>query len=155
MTLRDASNNILNKTELTAKTTTAPVVQPDRIFSERIYESFAYPGESNHQTGKRLKFKTGQRISQADFDALFTPATVDTIAPATGPAAGGTAVTITGTYLSGVEGVTFDGVAATNLKVVNDNKVTCTTPANTAGPSDVVVADDSGNVTKAAFFTFS
>ena len=156
MTLRDASGNILNKTELTAKTTQAPVVQPDRIFSENIYETYSLSGEGDRfEAGKRLKFRAGQRVTQAAFDALFKAATVTSITPATGLAAGGTNVTIKGTGLAGVEGVTFDGAAATNVKVVDDSTVTCTTPAGSAGPADVVVADDNANVTKTAFYTYS
>ena len=156
MTLRDASGNILNKTELTSKTTQAPAVQPDRIFSEAIYETYSLSGEGDrHESGRRLKYRAGQRVSQKDFDALFAAATVTSITPATGVAAGGTNVTMKGTRLSGVEGVTFDGVAATNVKVVSDTTVTCTTPAGTAGPADVVVADDNANVTKTAFYTYT
>lgn len=156
MTLRDASGNILNKTELTAKTTQAPVVQPDRIFSENIYETYSLSGEGDRfESGRRLKYAAGRRITQTAFDALFKTATVTSISPATGLAAGGTNVTIKGTGLAGVEGVTFDGAAATNVKVVDDSTVTCTTPAGTAGPADVVVADDNANVTKTAFYTYS
>ena len=156
MTLRDAAGNVLNKTELTGKTTQAPAVAQDRIFSENIYETYSLSGEGDRfQSGKRLKYRAGQRVTQAEFDALYKAATVATITPATGLAAGGTNVTIKGTNLAGVEGVTFGGVAATNVKVVDDSTVTCTTPAHAAGAVTVVVQDDNADVTKPTFYTYS
>ncbi|MEU3455667.1 IPT/TIG domain-containing protein, partial [Micromonospora sp. NPDC006766] len=77
------------------------------------------------------------------------------MSPATGPQAGGTEVTITGTNLSGTSGVTFGGTAGTGLKVLSQTKIKVTTPAKGAGAVAVVVADDSGNVTVANGFTYS
>lgn len=154
MTLRNAAGDILNKTELTALTTQEPVVQPDRRFTAKIIETFEIEGESEHERGSRLKFKTGDVISQADLDALFDAAAVASITPATGDAAGGDDVVILGSNLSGVEGVTFGGTPATDVVVVNSGRVTCTTPAHAAGAVAVVVKDDSGDVTVAAGFTY-
>ncbi|MBV8126681.1 MAG: IPT/TIG domain-containing protein, partial [Planctomycetaceae bacterium] len=63
-----------------------------------------------------------------------------------GPAAGGTSVTITGTNLSGATEVLFGTAAATNLHVVNDNSITATSPAGT-GTVDVTVTTPSGTST--------
>jgi hypothetical protein len=64
----------------------------------------------------------------------YEPApTVSSVSPNTGPSAGGTAVTISGTgFLSGAT-VTFGGTAATGVMVVNATTITATTPANTPG----------------------
>ncbi len=65
--------------------------------------------------------------------------TITGVSPNTGPTAGGTAVTITGTNFFAPMTVTFGGVAATNVVVVNGTTLTATTPAHAAGAVDVVV----------------
>lgn len=67
--------------------------------------------------------------------APATPA----LSPAQGPDEGGTAVTITGTGLTGATSVTFDGLAADDLTVVDDSTITVTTPPHAAGVVDVVI----------------
>jgi hypothetical protein len=81
--------------------------------------------------------------------------TASAIAPATGLAAGGTEVTITGDHMVDVTGITFGGVAATEVVVVDDQHVTCTTPAHAAGAVDVIITDSDGSVTKTAFYTYT
>ena len=49
--------------------------------------------------------------------------------------------------------VTFGGVPATNVKVVNDKTIICTVPAGT-GLVDVTVATDGGADTEAGAFTY-
>ena len=46
---------------------------------------------------------------------------------------GGTAITITGTSLTGATSVTVGGVAATSVVVVSSISITAVTPAGTAG----------------------
>ncbi len=65
---------------------------------------------------------------------------VNAIAPASGPAAGGTPVAITGSGFAADATVTFGGVPATDVVVVDGLNITATAPAGTAGPVDVVVA---------------
>lgn len=59
--------------------------------------------------------------------------------PDTGSIAGGTAVTITGTGFAGTPTVTFGGVPATSVVVVNATTITCVIPAHAAGLVDVSV----------------
>jgi hypothetical protein len=54
---------------------------------------------------------------------------VKTLAPTTGPADGGTLVTITGSAFTGATAVTFGGVPATSFTVVTGIKITATAPA--------------------------
>jgi hypothetical protein len=68
---------------------------------------------------------------------------VSGLSPNSGPAAGGTAVTITGTYLTGATGVSFGGTAATSVVVVNATTVTCVSPAGT-GTVDITVTTPGG-----------
>ena len=81
--------------------------------------------------------------------------TVTSVAPNTGTAAGGTAVTITGTNFYNPSTVTFGGVAATNVVVVNSTTITATTPAGAAGPVAVAVTNCGGTGTLAAGYTYS
>ncbi len=83
------------------------------------------------------------------------PPSISTISPTTGPAAGGTAVTISGSNFTGATGVTFDGTAGTALTVNSASSITVTTPAGTTGPADVVVTTPNGSATKTGGFTYS
>ncbi len=80
--------------------------------------------------------------------------TITTVSPNSGPAAGGTTVTITGTNLTGASAVTFGGLAATSVTVVSATSVTCVTPAKAAGAVNVVLTTPGGSVTKTNAFTY-
>jgi hypothetical protein len=80
---------------------------------------------------------------------------VGSIAPTTGPIAGGTSVTLTGTGLTGASGVTVGGIAATSLLVASDTSLSFTTPASVAGPAAVIVTTPAGVSGNATAFTFS
>ncbi len=68
---------------------------------------------------------------------------LSSIAPGTGPAAGGTTVTITGGRFTGATGVKFGPNPATNFTVISDSQVTATSPAG-AGTVDVTVITAGG-----------
>jgi formylglycine-generating enzyme required for sulfatase activity len=74
--------------------------------------------------------------------------------PNTGAYIGGTAITITGSFLAGTTSVTIGGVPATDVQVVDATTVTATTPAGSVGAVDVVVSGAKGTVTVAAGFTY-
>jgi IPT/TIG domain len=164
MPLYKEDGTLWSKSALTAALTTdtpeTTYTVPDSV--GRIFETFEYvdaagnPNSSGVEPpeGKKLWKAPGDKIKQSELDAVEAQATVTTIAPATGPAAGGTNVTLTGTNLEGVTAVTFGGVAATNLDVVSDTEVTVTTPAHATGAVNVVITDDSGTVTKTGAFTY-
>ena len=152
MSYYDASGNLLNKTQMLALATTQSQ-ETVYLFNSDVHQKFT-PDGAPFESRSKLLFHAGQTVKQSDIDALFLTATVTTIAPASGVAAGGTAVVITGTNLAGVAGVTFGGVAATNVKVVSSTRVTCTTPAHATGAVAVVTKDDSGDVTTASGFTY-
>ncbi len=69
--------------------------------------------------------------------------TVTNISPNSGPAAGGTLVTITGANYTGPTTVDFGTIAATNVTVVSTSEVTAVSPAGT-GIVDVTVTADGG-----------
>lgn len=84
---------------------------------------------------------------------LFPP-TVTSIDPVEGPVAGGTTVTITGSELDDVTGVTFGGTPGTALVIVNATSVTIDTPSNSPGAVDVVVTDPHGSATLTNAYTY-
>ena len=88
------------------------------------------------------------------FVAAAAP-TVTGLNPTSGPAAGGTTVTITGTGLTAATAVDFGTTPATDVTVVNDTTVTAVSPAGT-GTVDVTVTTPTGtSATSAADqFTF-
>ncbi|MBV8084129.1 MAG: IPT/TIG domain-containing protein [Chloroflexi bacterium] len=70
---------------------------------------------------------------------------VSSIAPNSGPTAGGTNVTITGTNFENGATVTIGGTAATNVSVVSDTSITASSSAHAGGAANVVVSDPDGN----------
>jgi formylglycine-generating enzyme required for sulfatase activity len=77
----------------------------------------------------------------------YMPASVSSIAPNAGTAAGGSQITITGAYLALTTGVTIGGAPCTQVTVVNATTVTAVTPAGTLGNADVVITGGKGTIT--------
>ena len=87
-------------------------------------------------------------VNAGDGSVVFTysasaPPAVTSISPASGPAAGGTVVTVTGTSLSAATGVTFGGTPATSFSCTATS-CTATAPAEAAGTVDVTVTTAGG-----------
>lgn len=80
---------------------------------------------------------------------------VTSITPTAGPLAGGTSVTLTGTGLTKVSGVTVGGLAAVGLVVASDTSLSFNTPASVAGPAAVVVTGPNGVSADPITFTFA
>ncbi|GAB4003699.1 IPT/TIG domain-containing protein [Nocardioides ultimimeridianus] len=88
---------------------------------------------------------------------LITSApSVTAVRPSSGPVAGGTRVTLSGTGLAKATAVTFGGVKGTRLHVTSTRQVEVTTPRHAAGKVAVRVITGSGAsaVTSASRFTF-
>jgi large repetitive protein len=68
---------------------------------------------------------------------------VTSVAPTSGPATGGTTVTINGSGFTGVTGVTFEGVAATSVQFVSDGQITAVSPPG-SGTVDIQVTTPAG-----------
>jgi type II secretory pathway pseudopilin PulG len=77
--------------------------------------------------------------SSADSYAYYP--TVTGISPTFGPAAGGTAVTITGTGFAAPATVTFGNGTATTVVVNSTTSITATTPAGSAGQVDTTITE--------------
>ncbi|MCU0249425.1 MAG: IPT/TIG domain-containing protein [Vicinamibacterales bacterium] len=80
--------------------------------------------------------------------------TVISIAPTSGPTAGGTAVAISGANFSAGAAVTIGGVAATAVTFVSSTSIQATTGAHAAGAADVTVTVDGRSSTLASAFTY-
>jgi hypothetical protein len=80
--------------------------------------------------------------------------TITSISPVSGPLAGSTTVTITGTNLIGTSGVLLGSTPATTVTVVSSTSMTCATPAEAAGTVSVVLTTPSGNVTDTSAYTY-
>ncbi len=120
-----------------------------------VYENVAYAGVNYPIQRHALKFRAGQVIRQSEWDNAFATPTVTAVSPATEAAAGGTAVTITGTGFAPDATVTFGGTAATSVVVKNPTTITCVTPAKTAGAYTVAVTTTGGTGSKTNAFTYS
>jgi hypothetical protein len=71
---------------------------------------------------------------------------VTSISPTSGPTAGGTAVTITGSNFSSSATVTFGSAPATNVVIKSSTSITATTPPGSAGPVTVTVTNPGAQV---------
>lgn len=159
MTIRRASDgSVLTKAALDAATTDVPDPDPEVIVPFDVVQDYTI-GEGTDpdpefEGGRRRLFYAGQVVKQSAIDALFELATITTVTPNSGAAAGGTPITIVGTNFAGVTAVTIGGVPATALVVHDETTITCTTGAHAAGAVNVVVSDDSGPITKVNGYTY-
>jgi len=83
-----------------------------------------------------------------------SPPTISSVSPSSGALAGGTAITITGTNLTGATSVTVGGSAATSVVVVSATSITAVTPAGTLGAKNVVLTTPGGTATATNAFTY-
>ena len=85
---------------------------------------------------------TGGEFTYVTTDA--TP-TVTGINPTSGPASGGTSVTITGTGFNGASGVAFGSTPASNFTINSDTQIMATSPVGSlSGAVDVIVTTPNG-----------
>jgi hypothetical protein len=92
----------------------------------------------------------GTRISATATDpsgntSEFSQRIIFSISPASGPAAGGTSITVSGTNFADPTMLTFGGVAA-NVTFVSDQQLTTTSPALQPGTVNDVVAQTAANI---------
>ncbi len=95
----------------------------------------------------------GTATALSAFTFVYPPS-ISGLTPNSGPATGGTSVTISGNSFTGATAVTFGGVAATSFTVNSSNLITAVTPAGTVGLADVVVTAPLGTATRAGGFTY-
>jgi hypothetical protein len=83
------------------------------------------------------------------------PPYITTITPATGLAAGGTATVILGSGFTTATAVNFGATPGTSFSVVNDGRITVTSPAHATGTVDVTVVRPGGNAVKTGGFIYT
>ncbi|WP_433542066.1 IPT/TIG domain-containing protein (plasmid) [Streptosporangium sandarakinum] len=152
MTIHNSAGVRLTKSAalaLTTPVTADPVIQ----VNENIYASVRHDGTPWPGQGRELLFPAGRLVKTSDFTKHFPDAAITSVTPATGPAAGGTPITIKGSDFTPGATVTVGGTAATSVVVVDDKTITCVTPAKAAGAQAVAVTTDAGTATKAGGFT--
>ncbi|MFI0814997.1 IPT/TIG domain-containing protein [Streptomyces sp. NPDC021115] len=87
----------------------------------------------------------GGTSNGVSFGYAAAPAPVLTaLSPTQGPAAGGTAVTLTGTGFTGATSVRFGSVNATSFTVVSATQITAVAPPGSAGSAQVTVTGPGG-----------
>jgi hypothetical protein len=156
MTVKNAAGTTQTKTSVMASMTD---VTPDanKVYrfdgNAQLQDAFTPEGATAVEGGRKIAFVPGRMYTKSQIDAHFPVATITSITPATAAAAGGTSITFKGSNLTGTSGITLGGTAFTAVTVVDENTVTATSPAKTAGTYDVVLTDDSGTVTKTAAIT--
>ena len=89
------------------------------------------------------------------FTAVTPTPTISSLTPTSGPATGGTSVTITGTNLTGATAVMFGTTTAASYTVSSATSVKAVTKAHAAGKVSVSVTTPGGVATDATAFTFT
>lgn len=79
--------------------------------------------------------------------------TLTSLTPASGPASGGTSVTVGGTNLASTTAVTFGGAGA-SFAVLNSSTLVAVTPPGSVGPVNVAVTTQGGGATVTDGFTY-
>ena len=98
----------------------------------------------------------GQSATQGNAYTYVSSPTLSSVSPTSGPIAGGTSLTLTGTQFVSGATVTVGGVSATSVNVASSTSITATAPAHTAGSVSVVVTNpDGGSVTLNNAFTYT
>jgi len=106
-----------------------------------------------------VRVTTGQGTSAISAADQFTYRTVGTapivtaLSPTSGPVAGGTLVTITGSNFTGAMSVTFGG-KTTTFHIISDTEITATSPPHAAGAVSVVVHSPAGHSSKTHKFAY-
>lgn len=191
---RDPAWKVAGDTYYGAQTYGSTFAREAKLWSQRVRQIAPHPIQIDFDRGPRVPFdallaeidvKEILASSLDDFAALAqlsgTASTngkgtlpfifrvsVDGVAPASGPAAGGTTLTLTGKQFQRtlddptqplsytLPTVTVDGAECTDVAWVAESTLTASTPAHDAGgPFDVVVTNPSGaSATAASAFTY-
>jgi hypothetical protein len=116
-----------------------PFPPGDPTYYRKLFIAIAR-GVISHLKQREQAFDVTVGFAYADPAAL----TVTSAAPARGSTNGGQPITITGTgFVSGAN-VTFGGISATAVQVVNETTITAVTPPHNPGFANVVVTNPGG-----------
>jgi hypothetical protein len=112
-----------------------------------------YPVASSFTSGANPPAYVAYPLSTTTVQAVPPAPVVTGVSPASGPQAGGTSVTISGTSLANASSVTFGGTAAA-VTADSATSITATSPAGT-GTVDVVVTTPGGTSTATSLDQFT
>ncbi len=149
--------------------------QPTDLEGSEIPGGAAYELKLSWERGVTKRTWAGAAADEAVLDVLTTDVsaefgdlsesvavvgtvpTLSGISPSGGSIAGGTLVTLTGTYLESVSSIQFDGDEATSVTPAVDGlSATCLSPAHAAGIVSVTASEPNGDSsTLADAFTYS
>jgi hypothetical protein len=120
-----------------------------QIFAEASTYSILVPAGSAQfltidETGQRIFAITNSGLTVIQL--ANAPLAIGTISPASGPAAGGTSITIRGSNFESGTTATIAGKNAA-LTLLDTNTLTLLTPATNAGPQKLVLTNPNGETT--------
>jgi hypothetical protein len=141
-----SSVHILSDTQITAVIPNGSGTVDVRVQSG-VSETDNFSSNPNANVNAPIFGYGTSAISAADLFTITadTTVTVTAVSPASGPAAGGVTITITGTNFTGATSVMFGNTQATNFVVVSSTQITATEPPGTAGQTvDITVTTPAG-----------
>lgn len=132
--------------------------------SNVFYQYSSYTGTTGQHSGSHTALSTSGLTIVIDAKTFLSPVSIvcasattspslASASPNSGPIAGSTNVTLSGTNLGGATSVTFGGTPGT-ITNATATSLSVTTPAHTAGTVDVVIATPDGNASLANGFTY-
>lgn len=132
---------------------TVNFIQPD--WNSKFGTGVAVPADRNATRSLDDVYDSQRSGAKIRAGKTLPAPTISSLAPTTGPLAGGTVVTINGNNFMGATGVTFGGTAGTALSVETDNRLKVTAPAGTVGAKNVVVTTPGGTATSTNGYTYA
>lgn len=156
MTVKNAAGTTQTKTTvMSSMTDVTPNTNKVYRFDggAQLFDAFTPDGVLAVEGARKIAFVPGRTYTLDEINRHYPALVVSSASPTTLAAAGSTATTFRGQNMTGVTAITLGGTAFTAVTVVDENTVTATSPAKTAGTYDVVFTDDSGSLTKTAFLT--
>ena len=114
------------------------------------------PAHAAGSVGVQVTAADGKSASLASaFTYITATFSVKSVSPLSGPAAGGTTVTINGSGFQSGASVNFGGLGATSVSLTNSSTIVAVTPVHSSGPVTVTVTNTSGDsATLPSGFTF-
>ncbi len=123
------------------------------VFSSTIINA-STPAHAAGLVNINVTTPNGTSVTGSNKYAYVAVPSFTSITPVTGSTAGGTNVTLKGTNLIGATAITFDGLAAPYVKIVNATTVNASTPAHGSGLVDVIITTPNGTAPGVSAFTY-
>ena len=122
-----------------------------QVFSSTLVKAVT-PAGSAGEVPISVITAAGTLFSPTPF--TYVQLSISSVSPNQGIFSGGTAITITGSFLNGATSVKVGGVPATDVVAVNSTTVTAVTPAGSVGAASVEVTGAKGTATASGAFTY-